>query len=101
MPGGSANTLSSALGCGDPEVASIRIARGDTIKGDVIEMRLDGGKPLYTTGVAAGYASVSIENNNRKLFGRHRYTVSSIMRYYKPTPLPNTSFKLMYKPISY
>ena len=84
LPGGSANWLSCALSGYDPYSASENVIRGDIVKGDVIEVTLDGERKIYTTGLSYGYSWDVLFGTSRKLFGKHRYLVSSLLKYYKP-----------------
>ena len=97
VPGGSANCISWALGGTNPYYATSLILKGNVVKSDVFEVTLDNQEKVYGTGLAYGIASVVIENDQRKLFDRHRYLVISLYKWVFSLHLPTFPIDIIFK----
>ena len=76
IPGGTGNSLACDMGCKDPCIAAIHVARGKTIDADMFKLDTqDTKKTFYSTAMTYGYpCEVAIEAEGmRDQFGRYRY----------------------------
>ena len=76
LPGGSWNALSWALGSKNPYLGAIKIARGNTVSGDMFRINMnDKAKSIYSTAFTYGFPTdLNRESENlRDIFGRYRY----------------------------
>ena len=97
LPGGSANWICCALGGTNPYFATSLILKGNIVKSDIYEANLDNRQKVYGTGLAYGIAWVVIENDQRKLFGRHRYLAYSLYQWIFSLSLPSFPVEIMFK----
>ena len=97
LPGGSANWICCALGGTNPYFATSLIFKGNIVKSDIYEANLDNHQKVYGTRQVYGIAWVVIENNQRKLFGRHRYLAYSLYKWIFSLSLPSFPVEILFK----
>ena len=97
LPGGSAKWICCALGRTNPYFATSLILKGNIVKSDIYEANLDNHQKVYGAGQVYGIAWVVIENDQRKLFGRHRYLAYSLYKWIFSLSLPSFPVEILFK----